>query len=298
MASLAAPCLLLAALWLLLSPGQCLSAAEKRSPAFPAPLPPGPAARILRAAAGGAAPAARWWPRAPRGSLGSGDCSWSFKEGKQMSGLLPLTQQGCLALLAQTAKGTHTEQWFKSCVWVTSLGKTDADDQSAPVQSRNHHGREPVNAKNHILPPVPRSVSANPPGWPAAPPHLHSHFHSQKSIPQFHCGRAAGDWKTKGKFHFKHFLKLCQNYGNLRDLTYILSIICQWFKEQNQTVLSKLNLIKQWFPRGIFLVHRIKFPLDHNTIVKMIKNILQDSNLSRLNKKQVAFNCDVHWVSF
>lgn len=204
MAWLAAPCLLLAALWLLLSPGQCLSAAEKRPHAFLAPLPPAPAARILRAAAGGAAPAARWWPRAPRESLGSGDCSWSFKEGKQMSGVA----QGCLALLAQTATGICTQQWFQCCVWVTSLGKTDARNQFAPLQSHHHHhGREPVTAKNQILPPVPRSVSANPPGWPAAPPHLHSHFHSRKSIPQFHCGRAAGDWKTKGKFHFKHFLE-------------------------------------------------------------------------------------------
>lgn len=69
--------------------------------------------------------------------------------------------------------------------------------------------------------------------------------------------------------------------GNTRDLTCIPSIICHCFKKQNQTSLSALNLIKQWFPRE-FLVHRVKFPVDHNSIVKTTENILQDSNLSRL----------------
>lgn len=36
----------------------------------------------------------------------------------------------------------------------------------------------------------------------------------------------------------------------------------------------------------IFLVHKVKFPLDHNNIVKTIENTLQDSNLSRLNKNK------------
>lgn len=255
MASLAAPCLLLAALWLLLFPGQCLSAAVGKQPhVFLGPLPPAPAALTWLAAVAGAAPAVLWWPLAPHESPGSGDCSLSLSKENKCQGSFwqrwagakraRSTVLGSYTLIPDDNVDFHTAEHMGVCY---GQGQLMPNYESAHVQVSLHRlnpvtrrGRVPVNAKTPVLPLVPRSVSANLPRWPAVPPHPHSHFHSRRNTPQFHFGHAAGDWKINDKL-IQTPPRGCQNRSSIKGLTWIHWIICNGF--ENQIRISFQSLI-------------------------------------------------------